>query len=168
MKNIFITLFFIGGILLAQSNGLNDLYKASDAKTRSISPENFTGKKGHGGMATLEEGSAAIAARKLGQGWKVNPYILVEPGETITLGEINGSGIINHMWMVPTGDYRLLILRFYWDDEKEPSVEVPFGDFFATGWGAGNEPLISSIAICVNPRNGFNSYWQMPFRKKCN
>jgi hypothetical protein len=71
------------------------------------------------------------------------------------------------MWMVATGDYRLLILRIYWDDEIEPSVKVPLGDFFATGWGAGNEPLISSMTICVNPRNGFNSYWQMPFRKKC-
>jgi len=167
MKNIFLILFFIGGILSAQTNGLKNLYKPSDAKTRSISPENFTGAKGQGGMATLKEGNAAKAARKLGQGWKVNPYILIEPGETVTLGEINEPGIINHMWMVPTGDYRLLILRFYWDDEKEPSVEVPLGDFFATGWGAGNEPLISSIAICVNPRNGFNSYWQMPFRKKC-
>ena len=166
-NNIIIILMIFSGILSAQTNGLKNLYKPSDAQTRSISPENFTGAKGKGGMATLEEGSAAKAARKLGQGWKVNPYILIEPGETAILGEINEPGIINHTWMVPTGDYRLMILRFYWDDEKEPSVEVPLGDFFATGWGAGNEPLISSIAVCVNPRNGFNSYWQMPFRKKC-
>ncbi len=167
MKSIFLILFFIAGILSAQPNGLKNLYKPSNAKTRSISPENFTGAKGQGGMATLEEGSAAKAARKLGQGWKVNPYILIEPGETATLGEINEPGIITHMWMVPTGDYRLLILSIYWDDEKEPSVEVPLGDFFASGWGVDNEPLINSMAICVNPRNGFNSYWQMPFRKKC-
>jgi len=167
MKKILIVLLFIGGILSAQSTGLKNLYKASKAKTRSISPENFTGKKGRGGMATLKEGSAAKAARKLGQGWKVNPYVFIEPGETVTLGEINESGIINHIWMTPSGDYRLMILRFYWDDETEPSVEVPVGDFFASGWGAGNEPLISSIPICVNPKSGFNSYWQMPFRKKC-
>jgi hypothetical protein len=167
MKNVFLILFLITGILSAQTNSLKNLYKPSNAKTRSISPENFTGEKGKGGMATLEEGSAAFAARKLGQGWKVNPFIFIQAGETVTLGEINEAGIINHMWMTPTGDYRLMILRFYWDDEKEPSVEVPVGDFFAAGWGMDNEPLINSIPVCVNPRSGFNSYWQMPFRKKC-
>ena len=68
----------------AQNSSLKNLYKLADAKTRSISPENFTGEKGRGGMATLEEGTAAKAARKLGQGWKVNPYIHIEPGETLT------------------------------------------------------------------------------------
>lgn len=150
-----------------QDTGLKSLYKLSDSKTRSISPENFTGEKGKGGMATLEEGTAAKAARKLGQGWKVNPYIHILPGETFPLGEIDGSGVINHIWMTPVGEYRLMILRFYWDDETEPSVEVPVGDFFAAGWGIMNEPVINSSAIAVNPRSGFNSYWQMPFRKKC-
>jgi len=151
----------------SQSNNLKNLYQLSDAKTRSISPENFTGEKGKGGMATLEEGTAAKAAQKLGQGWKVNPYIHIKPGKTFTLGEINGSGIINHIWMTPVGEYRLMILKFYWDDEKEPSVEVPVGDFFAAGWGIMNEPVINSTTVAVNPRSGFNSYWQMPFRKKC-
>ncbi len=167
-------LFFIGILFLlsfsdsySQSTSLKSLYKLSGAKSRSISPENFTGEKGKGGMATLEEGTAAKQARELGQGWKVNPYIRISPGETFTLGEIDGSGIINHIWMTPAGEYRLMILRFYWDDETEPSVEVPVGDFFAAGWGMKNEPLISSLAVCVNPRSGFNSYWQMPFRKKC-
>ena len=146
---------------------MGNLYRLSDAKTRSISPENFTGEKGKGGMASLEEGSAAKAARELGQGWKVNPYIHIEPGQTFVLAEIEGSGAINHIWMTPAGNYRLSILRFYWDDEEEPSVEVPVGDFFAAGWGNGNEPEIQSLAVCVNARSGFNSYWQMPFRKKC-
>ncbi|MBX3178918.1 MAG: DUF2961 domain-containing protein [Candidatus Hydrogenedentes bacterium] len=149
----------------AQTNTLDHLYQLKDAKTRSISPENFTGEKGKGGMATLEEGTASRAARELGQGWKVNPYVHIEPGTTFTLGEINESGVINHIWMTPVGDYRLMILRFYWDGEETPSVEVPVGDFFAAGWGMGNEPRITSLAVCVNPRSGFNSYWQMPFRK---
>ncbi len=151
----------------AQSTDMSQLYKLKDAQTRSISPENFTGEKGKGGMATLEEGTAAKAARELGQGWKVNPYIHIEPGTTFTLGEIKGSGVINHIWMTPVGDYRLMIMRFYWDDETEPSIEVPVGDFFAAGWGMNNEPRITSLAICVNPKSGFNSYWQMPFRKGC-
>jgi len=151
----------------AQSAALDHLYKLKPAETRSISPENFTGEKGKGGMATLEEGSAARAARELGQGWKVNPYVKIEPGATFTLGEIKGPGIIKHIWMTPVGDYRLMILRFYWDGEENASVEVPVGDFFAAGWGMGNEPRISSLAMCVNPRSGLNSYWPMPFREGC-
>ena len=149
------------------TTNMGELYRLSRAKTRSISPENFTGEKGKGGMATLEEGSASRAARELGQGWKVNPYVRIQPGETFVMAEIKGPGAINHIWMTPAGNYRLSIFRFYWDNETEPSVEVPVGDFFASGWGNGNEPEIRSLAVCVNPRSGFNSYWQMPFRKKC-
>jgi hypothetical protein len=151
----------------AQAADMNGLYQLKNAETRSICGENLTGAKGKGGMATLKEGTAAHSARELGQGWKVNPYVFIEPGATFTLGQIDGAGIINHIWTTPVGDYRLLILRFYWDGEKEPSVEVPVGDFFASGWGMGNEPRISSLPVCVNPRSGLNSYWQMPFRKGC-
>lgn len=152
-------------------NGLNlnmgNLSRLSDAKTRSISPEHLTGAKGKGGMTTLKDGTEANAARELGQGWKVNPDIFINPGETFTLAEIDGEGAIQHIWMTPTSEYRLNILRIYWDGEVQPSVEVPVGDFFASGWGIGFEPRINSLAVCVNPGSGFNSYWQMPFRKKC-
>jgi len=150
----------------AQTTGLRNLYKPSDSKSRSISPENFTGEKGKGGMAIIDE-NANSRSRKLGQGWKVSPKINIKAGETFTLAEINDSGVINHIWMTPSGDARLMILRFYWDDEKEPSVEVPLGDFFAAGWGMMDGPFINSISIAVNPGSGFNSFWQMPFRKKC-
>ena len=143
---------------------LNNLYRLSDAKTRSISPENFTGEKGKGGMATLEEGSAAKAARDLGQGWKVNPYVRIPAGETFTMAEIEGPGAIQQIWMTPAGKWRYSILRFYWDDEEEPSVEVPVGDFFAA---AEVYNQISSLPVCVNPGSAFNCYWNMPFRKKC-
>ncbi len=156
-------------------NGLDmnmgNLYRLSDAETRSISPENFTGEKGKGGMAKPSDGdqrnvaNAHHAARDLGQGWKVNPFVIIKPGETFTLAEIEGPGAIQHIWMTPTGNWKFSVIRIYWDDEKEPSVEVPVGDFFAMGW---NEyaPLVSQ-AICVNPGSAFNCYWQMPFRKKC-
>lgn len=143
-------------------NNLNNLYRVSDAKTRSISPENFTGEKGKGGMA--KEGTASEAARDLGQGWKVNPFVNIGPGQTFTLAEIDGQGAIQHIWMTPTGNWRYSILRMYWDDETEPSVESPVGDFFAMGWG--KYAQISSLAVCVNPGSAFNSYWPMPFRKK--
>jgi hypothetical protein len=144
------------------ANNLSNLYRVSSAKSFSISPENLSGEKGKGGMAT--EGSASSAARDLGQGWKVNPFIVIPPEKTVTLAEINGAGSIQHIWMTPTGNWRFSILRMYWDDETSPSVEAPVGDFFAMGWGK-YAPL-SSLAICVNPGSAFNSYWPMPFRRK--
>ncbi|MEN8116112.1 MAG: glycoside hydrolase family 172 protein [Bacteroidota bacterium] len=178
MKNyVILLLAFLFGLISCDNdrdedkfNGLDlnmgNLYRMSDAQSRSISPENFTGEKGKGGMATLEEGNAAHAASELGQGWKVNPYIFIEPGEEYTLAEVEGEGAIQHIWMTPVCDFRLVIIRFYWDDETEPSVEVPVGDFFASGWGRSALPQITSQAVCVNPGSGLNSYWQMPFRKK--
>ena len=84
------------------SGGLGDLSRLSRAKSRSISPENFTGEKGRGGMATT--GTGERAARDLGQGWKISPSVRIKPGETFVLGEIQGSGAIHHVWMTPTGD----------------------------------------------------------------
>jgi hypothetical protein len=142
-------------------NNLNNLYRVSDAKTRSISPENLTGEKGKGGMAKV--GNASDAARDLGQGWKVNPFVIIEAGKTFTLGEIDGAGAIQHIWMTPTGNWRFSILRVYWDGEAEPSVEAPVGDFFAMGWGRYSQ--LTSLPVCVNPGSAFNSYWVMPFRR---
>ena len=150
---------------------MGNIFRLSNAQTRSISPENFTGEKGKGGMADpadkdkINMANATNAARDLGQGWKVNPYIRIQSGETVTLAEISGSGAIQHIWMTPTGNWRFSIIRMYWDDETEPSVECPVGDFFCMGWGE-YSPL-SSLAVCVNPGSAFNCYWPMPFRKKC-
>ena len=146
-------------------NGLHmnmgNLSRLSDAKTRSISPENFTGEKGKAGMS--EDGLAAHAARDLGQGWKVSPYIHIKPKETFTLAEVEGEGAIQQIWLTPAGNWRYMILRMYWDGEEEPSVEVPVGDFFAAGWGKYWQ--VSSLPVCVNPGSALNCYWVMPFRK---
>ena len=141
--------------------GLDDLPRLSNAKTRSVSPENFTGEKGKGGMAT--EGTGANAARELGQKWKVSPSVRIKAGQTFVMADIKGSGAIQHIWMTPTGNNRFNILRFYWDGEETPSIECPAGDFFACGMG--QYTTISSLAVCVNPGSGFNCYWLMPFRK---
>lgn len=142
------------------SMSLATLPRLSDAETRSISPENFTGEKGRGGMAT--EGTGANAARELGQGWKISPSVRIAAGSTFTVADITGPGAIQHIWMTPTGNWRFSILRFYWDGETEPSIEVPVGDFFANGWG--EFAHVNSLAVAVNPGSGFNSYWMMPFR----
>ena len=142
---------------------LGTLSRLSSAKSRSISPENFTGEKGKGGMAT--EGTGARAARALGQGWKISPSIVIAVGETRLLADVDGPRAIQQIWMTPTGHWRHSILRFYWDDSESPSVECPVGDFFACGWGEFAQ--VSSIPVCVNPGSAFNCYWEMPFRKHC-
>ncbi|MFT4028167.1 MAG: DUF2961 domain-containing protein [Novosphingobium sp.] len=146
---------------------VSSLYTISDARTRSLSPENPTGKKAGGSRATLSDGSDAAAARDLGEGWKVNPFVRIEAGQTYTVGNVAGPGIINHIWMTLGADvdYRSVILRLFWDGETTPSVEAPVGDFFAAGWGRDNEPIINSAVVAVNPRSGFNSYWKMPYSK---
>lgn len=142
---------------------MSNLFRLSDAKSRSISPENFNGEKGKGGMAT--EGTGSNASRDLGQGWKVSPSVRIKSKTTFTVAEIDGPGSIQHIWMTPTGNWRHSILRFYWDDETEPSVEVPVGDFFGMAWGKYSN--LNSLAVAVNPGSAFNCYWPMPFRKKC-
>lgn len=157
---------------------LDNLFRTSKAESRSICPENFTGEKGKAAMAVPvemknkddydksdKEHCSSWAARDLGQTWKVNPRVFITKGETMTIAEMEGPGCITHIWLTPTGNWRYMILRIYWDDEKEPSVECPVGDFFCMGWG--QYAQISSLPICVNPGRAFNSYWQMPFRKKC-
>ncbi len=114
-------------------------------------------------MAT--EGTGANAARDLGQGWKISPSIKIAAGTTVTLADINGPGAIQHIWMTPTNNWRHSILKFYWDESKNPSVECPVGDFFACGWN--KYAQVSSLPVCVNPGSAFNCYWEMPFRKNC-
>jgi hypothetical protein len=141
---------------------LGNLARLSNAVTRSISPENFSGEPGQGGMA--RDGTGANAARDLGQGWKVSPSIYVQPHQAVTLAEINGSGAIQHIWLtVAPNWWRRLVIRFYWDGEETPSIEVPLGDFFCNGWC--ERCNVSSLAVAVNPAGGMNCYWEMPFRK---
>ena len=151
---------------LAAVPSMESIFILNKAKSHSISPENPTGEKGQGGKADLSTGSARNAAKDLGLGWKVNPYVNVAPGSTFTLAQFKGEGIVNHIWMTLGGkaEYRSAIFRIYWDDEKGASVESPVGDFFGAGWGRRNEPKINSAAIAVNPGSGFNSFWPMPFR----
>ena len=152
---------------MASFNGLGmhmgNLAILSDAESRSISAENPTGEKGKGAMATPDP--AKSPARKLGRGWKVAPYVVIEPGEVKVLADIAGAGAIAQIWMTPTGPWRSSIMRIYWDGSPEPSVECPVGDFFACGWNSYAQ--VSSLAVCVNPGSAFNCYWEMPFRKRC-
>src|SRR5207244_12506842 len=124
VKNYFLTIclcVIVASSVSAQQKfngldvGLGNLYRTSDAKTRSISPENFTGEKGKGGMATT--GTGVNASKDLGQGWKVSPSIVIKSKTTFTIAEMDGPGCIQHIWMTPTGTWRYTIMRIYWDDE---------------------------------------------------
>ena len=133
-----------------------------NVRTRSISPENPDGSPGGGGRAT--EGTGAASARDLGRGWKVSPSVDVAPGETLELARIDEPGRITHIWITcHTDHWRTLVLRAFWDGAEEPAVEVPYGDFFCSGWGRFAQ--VSWQVVAANPHGGFNSYWPMPFRR---
>jgi hypothetical protein len=144
---------------------LGNLSLLSEAQSRSICAENFTGEKGKGGMADLNEGTGKGAARELGRGWKVSPCISLKAHEVFEIANITGPGAIKHIWLTPGGKWRNTIIRFYWDGQAQASVECPVGDFFCAGWQSYIQ--ISSLAVCVNPGSAFNCYWTMPFKKSC-
>lgn len=151
--------------------GLGNLSTLSNAKTRSISSENRSGGKGMGGMAPAAPDGPA---RDLGTGWKCHAWDAIKPGEIFELADIKGPGAIQSIWI--TGSIcRDVILRIYWDNQDFPSVECPIGDFFASPWSDTNKPHtmpqffpnVNSMPVAVNPRNGMNCFWEMPFRKHC-
>lgn len=143
---------------------LDNISRLTRTQSRSISAENFSGEKGQGGMAT--EGTGASPGRDLGQGWKISPSIEIQPGETFVLADISGSGTLQSFWMTVLDNVRLreFILRICWDDQEQPSVEVPLGDFFCHGWEKFAQ--VNSIPVSVNPGKAFNCFWPMPFRSR--
>jgi hypothetical protein len=137
------------------------MWQLGGGVTRSVSAENVTGAKGAGGMLT--EGTGAAAARELGRGWKVSPSIELTNGDTAVLADVEGPGVIRHIWLTThPASLRRLVLRMYWDEEASPSVEVPLGDFFCNGW-RDELAMVNSNLIVVAPAGGLNSYWPMPF-----
>ena len=96
-------------------------------------------------------------------------HAVIEPGQTITLAELEGPGIIQHIWFtVATREFRFpakTILRIYWDDSKEPSVQTPLGDFFAAGHGMTVNVNSQPVQVSAEGR-AYNCYWPMPFKRK--
>ena len=113
-------------------------------------------------MAT--EGFGGEAATDLGQGWKVSPAVWLEPGQTYQLADIEGPGAIQSIWITGRIVCREVILRFYWDEQEIPSVEVPLPDFFAQPWEKFAQ--VNALPVSVNPNSGFNCFWEMPFRRR--
>jgi hypothetical protein len=161
----------------SQSSGAADLaglstlpFLAPGSESRMVSPENPTGEKEKGAMTVPDRSNPDLsfsgAAAHLGQGWKARPFIQVPAHTTVTIMDVAGPGMIEHIWMATSPDFRgngrSTVLRFYWDGEKNPSVESPVTDFFAIG----NDRFapVNSLAIVDVPAASMNCYWPMPFR----
>lgn len=89
----------------------------------------------------------------------------VEPGQSTTLLDITGAGVVTHIWFtISSSDpmhLKNLVLRAWWDGESAPSVETPIGDFF--GLGLGEYFVYQSALLAVAPIKALNAYFQMPF-----
>ena len=143
-------------------SSMSSLPLVNGGRSRAVTGENPRGEKGAGGKE----------ASNLGPSRKGRPCCpLVKAGETVTLCDIEGPGVIQHIWMTAPGKtndqnpfvLRDLIFRIYWDGEETPSVECPLGDFFCLGFGQGYH--VNSLPIAVNPNRGMNCYFAMPFHK---
>jgi len=156
---------------------LAGITKLTNGNTRLFTAENVYGEKGKGGMADVSDapqpevtkvgqlwGGPNPCARDLGKRWKVRPCITLPSESTTTLMDTDGPGRITHIWItLNQKSYRDIILRIYWDEENEPSVESPIGDFFCCGFSKALS--INAVPINVNATGGLNCYFPMPFRK---
>lgn len=94
-------------------------------------------------------------------------WIDIKPNETSVIADITNCGIIRHIWCTIGTDEeyfaRKIVLRMYWDNEKNPSVEVPIGDFFGIGHGIIKN--FTSEPLTMSPQDGraFNCFFPMPF-----
>ncbi len=99
----------------------------------------------------------------------------IQPGETMVMADVAGPGVINHIWLTfndaapnwlesgGSASPSDLVLRMYWDGADRPAVEAPLGDFFAAGFGLRRE--VRSLPVQVEGGDGYNVFWQMPFRR---
>ncbi len=97
---------------------------------------------------------------------------LLAPGEARVLADLEGPGVITHLWFTQRNHYRECLLRITWDDAPAPSVVVPLGDFFGLGHGIVNSYQSALFTASTRSNNRFNegcalnSYVPMPFRRR--
>ena len=91
----------------------------------------------------------------------------VNPGETRTVLDEDGPGMVSHIWFTINDHepYHLkrIVLRIYWDGESTPSVEAPIGDFF--GLGTGDYVGFESEMLSVGNNKALNCFFPMPYAK---
>ena len=99
--------------------------------------------------------------------------IYIKPGSIAVIADITGPGIITHIWMTLANEgfiqeknnLRKVVLRAYWDNEKEPSVEVPIGDFFGMGHAMTRNFVSAPLQMSPEDGQAFNCWFPMPFKK---
>ncbi len=139
-------------------------YRLLLTDTRNPTPQTMNGPLSH--LATLTSARTKRISSYDRTGGNAD-CINIPAGETVTIAEIDGPGVIRHIWVTishPDPMYRRnVVLRMYWDGVRNPSVECPVGDFFGQGWGEHYNYV--SLPLCASPREGraLNSYFPMPF-----
>lgn len=134
------------------------LYRIKNRQSFGFSAENPTGQKNGGTKGKDCE--------------KLRPCIQIAPGETVTLCDTDGTGMITHIWFTGYVGHSF-VMRIYWENEEFPSVEAPISAFFGCAYDEnfkdrdGNYIVLNSAKILTAPGRGFNSYWEMPFHKHC-
>ena len=114
----------------------------SDDRTFAFSAENPTGVRSGGSCG--------------GDCTKPSPTVLIKAGETVTLADIEASGMIQNMWFTGYVGHSF-ILRLYWDDQEYPSVEAPLSAFFGCAYDEnfidrdGKYPVLNSAVMLVAP-----------------
>ena len=128
-----------------------------NSKTFAFSAENPTGVRAGGSQG--------------GDCTKLRPTVTIHAGETVTLVDAAGPGVIQHMWFTGYVGHHFII-RMYWDDQEYPSVEAPLSAFFGCAYDEnfvdrdGKYPVLNSAMMLVAPGRGYNSYFEMPFHKR--
>jgi hypothetical protein len=135
--------------------------------------EGYTGREGYLDDLFILKGTKTSRISSYDRSGGNHDWVDIAPGETKVLAEIPGAGVIRRFYVAPYAPdrmrYRKLILRMYWDGEKDPCVEVPIGDFF--GSGLGTLRYFRSLVVNINPGfrgwdfDGLVNYFPMPFEK---
>lgn len=132
-------------------------------------PDNMTLDMSHGPLSHLAHIVRAKSRRisSFDRSGGNGDCIPIEPRQTATLAEIEGAGIVKHIWITISSEdpwvRKNLVLRMYWDGSEHPSVESPIGDFFGQGWGQKYNFVSLPLAAAPKDGNALVCYFPMPF-----
>jgi hypothetical protein len=123
-------------------------------------------------MSALSKIKEGVKSKRVGSydrsGGNNDRLTHIKDGEKATILELDGAGIINHIWITiaPLADKLSrndIILRMYWDGSSFPSVESPIGPFFGNGWEESYNFVSAPLAVAPTGGRSYISYFAMPF-----
>ncbi len=132
-------------------------------------PERHTGP----GTSLRDLARARLGRRRRASSWDRTggnkDFVTIRRGETATLLDTSGTGIITHLWVTTACEernhLRKTVLRMWWDGEPDPSVEVPLGDFFGMGHALTRPFSSAALAMSAEDGKGLNCFFAMPFER---